>query len=435
MKLLIISYIYAPDRSPRAYRWAAIAEHWAQQGHHVDVLSGWKNGDAPHETMGGVRVWRVGNGLMEGLRGLLGQRSHGSAEIAQPRAAKGNGARRMLLRFAKGLYDATWKRLYWPDYSCLWFFPARKRALELCRTEGYDAVITVSHPFTGHLVGLAIKAAFAKLRWITDIGDPFSLLHEIPLNNAALYRRLNHRAEARILEYADAVAVTVESCRSAYADAFPGSEVKTVVVPPLLSLPPVEIDASSTLLGPGQHLVFVGTLYKSLRNPEPLLRLFAALLRTSENLHLHFFGPVNDCAHCFDDYNQLLGKNLHLHGTVPRAEAAQAMAEANLLVNIGNSTAHQLPSKIVEYVSMRRPILNLVCTAGDTSIPFLAEYPAAVSVVMEPNAPQKTDVAKVLALINTPPTIDGPSVAAFLGRYRLENIADSYLALAGGKWT
>ena len=33
-------------------------------------------------------------------------------------------------------------------------------------------------------------------RCVTDIGDPFSLLDEIPLNNPALYRGLNRRAEA-----------------------------------------------------------------------------------------------------------------------------------------------------------------------------------------------------------------------------------------------
>src|SRR5262249_42877736 len=63
--ILIVSYIYAPDHSPRAYRWSAIAEHWAAQGRRVEVIAGWKSGDARREDRSGVTVHRVGGGLVE----------------------------------------------------------------------------------------------------------------------------------------------------------------------------------------------------------------------------------------------------------------------------------------------------------------------------------------------------------------------------------
>lgn len=436
MRILIVSYVYAPDRSPRAYRWTAIAEYWAEQGHSVTVVSGWKHGDPRRELLNDVTVWRVGNALGERLRGFLGQRSHGTAPAPQTNTRP--TTRSFLGRMTKRLYDLTWKRLYWPDYACLWFFSAQRQARTLCATQSYDAVISVSHPFTGHMVGLSLKHAYPHLPWLADVGDPFSLLVEIPLNNYRLYRALNRWAEAKVLKHADKIAVTVQACRDAYQTVFPGSADKTTIIPPLFSLPPIPAGQPSPLLDkPGFHLVFLGTLYQSLRNPTPLLALFATLLQNRNDLHLHFLGAINDCDECFAPYAAELGKHIHLHGMVPRDQAALCMANASVLVNIGNATTHQLPSKLVEYVSTGRPILNLVTTDQDTSIPFLAEYPAALSLTLppsqadlEPDDSGKNHQApeRLLDLITTPPAVDPVWVRAFLDRFTVNKLADQYLS-------
>src|SRR5262249_55086558 len=154
--------------------------------------------------------------------------------------------------------------LYWPDYAFHWYPAARAKAHALEAAVAYDAVISVSHPFTPHLVGLAGKRRRPARRWVVDVGDPFSLLAEIPLNNRALYGALTRRAEAAVLRAADAVAVTVERCRADYEAAFPESRGKFAVIPPLLSLP-ARGEARSFAFEPsGVHLACVGTLYRAL---------------------------------------------------------------------------------------------------------------------------------------------------------------------------
>jgi hypothetical protein len=111
MNLLIVSYVYAPDRSPRAYRWTALAEHWSGQGHRIDVISGWKQGDSRLERRGGVAIHRVGGGMIERLRALLGQTSHRAAAMPKPTDAR----RGMPSRAANLIYSATLKKLFWPD--------------------------------------------------------------------------------------------------------------------------------------------------------------------------------------------------------------------------------------------------------------------------------------------------------------------------------
>lgn len=426
MKLLIISYIYAPDTSPRAFRWSAIAEHLARQGHRIDVVTSWKRGDRHRENRNGVAVYRIG-GSVEQLRSLFSESSHRgplmTTENEMPRS--------IWKRAAKRLYQVTLRQLFWPDYAFHWYGAAARIAKKLGRSAGYDAVISVSHPFTGHLVGLAVKRAAPGLRWVADIGDPFSLLDEIAINNNRLYRNLNRRGEAAILSRCDAVAVTVERCRQDYLDAFSLPPEKISVIPPLLSLPPPAETEDPIDFGPdGVHLVFSGTLYHALRNPEALLALFGELRRRRSDLHLHFYGCVNDCAEAFARLGPEAESGIHLHGQVPRSTVMAAMRAADILVNIGNSTAHQLPSKLVEYAAMGRPIFNLAVNPSDSAAAFLAGYPSALTILGAGAARDEALIAQILAFIVAPPAINPHSVAAFLAPYGIGPVADSYLRLA-----
>lgn len=91
-------------------------------------------------------------------------------------------------------------------------------------------------------------------------------------------------------------------------------------------------------------------------------------------LELHFYGVLNDCKPCFDPYGDLLGSKIFIHGLVPRAEAVRAMQEATVLVNFGNSTAYQLPSKVVEYVMLGKPVLNVTKLDSDSSRNFFSDF-------------------------------------------------------------
>jgi hypothetical protein len=312
----------------------------------------------------------------------------------------GIAARRSLL---KAVYDRTLRRVMWPDYAFDWYLPALRRA----RSLGADRLVTVSHPFTPHLVGLGLRPR----RWVADIGDPFSLLAETPLNNAALFAGLNRRAEGRVLARADAVAVTVVTAREAYAAAFPESAAKSSVVPPLLSLP--EPASINPLEAGGAHLVFVGTLYRALRNPAPLLALFAEMRRRRPDLTLHFFGELHDCRDLFAPSPE----GVRLHGAVPREVAAAAMRHATALVNIGNATPHQVPSKLVEYVAAGRPIINLAGSPADTSAAFLAGHPATHIA---------RDAAEVLRFLDEAPPVPADWTERFLAPYRLDAVARAY---------
>lgn len=429
MNLLIITHSYAPDRTPRAFRWSAIAEYWVAKGDRIDVVATGRDGDPALVVRNGVNVHRVGEGAMGKLRRLFGGKrttpGAGRGFIATSRASA-----------AKVLYDATWRRVYWPDHAMLWYLPALAEAKRLCRTHPYDGMITVSHPFTGHLVGLSLKREFPELRWIADIGDPFSLDGSVPFNNPALYRGLNKRVDAKVYQRSDAVSVTVEGCRAALASAFPVSAGKTQVIPPLLSLTP-SCDATDTPLGKNGtiDLVYLGVLYADIRPPDALLALFAAMHARNDSLRLHFFGDIQDCGDAFARYRPLMNTAIFVHGAVPHETAGAIMSKADVLVNIGNDTPFQLPSKLVEYASAGRPILNIGRANLDTAADLLRGYPAALSIVCRDGTPADTQVEQALDFVLAPPAIGSDILEDLVSQFRVERIADAYARLLGGDGT
>ena len=429
MRLLIICYCYPPDPGPRAYRWSAIAELWAGMGHEVHVVSGWKLGALEDELLQGVHVHRVGGAFSENLR-LWIERRRGGAKTDGPRREEFLGGERFSgwARIAKIIHDATWKKVYWPDSTCLWFFAARKMALRLATETEFNAVISTSTPYTGHLVGRAVKAARGGIHWMVDIGDPF-WFGKPALNNSRLHAKRNLRSEQKILELCDSATVTVASCKRIYEEAFSGIAGKIAVVPPLFSGDGGM--ATRPALSEKKKLVFTGSLYRDIRNPDFLLRLLGAIIEKFPQVEAHFYGRVNDCAECFAPYETLKGTNLFLHGQVARDVALKATFEADVLINIGNDTNFQLPSKLVDYAASGLPIVNIVSVADDSSVDFLNQYPAAITFQETLQGPKPKDIERLIGFIASPPQVTPQMIDAFMTPYRLGAIEQQYRALIG----
>jgi glycosyltransferase involved in cell wall biosynthesis len=213
---------------------------------------------------------------------------------------------------------------------------------------------------------------------------------------------------------------------------FPRYAHKYVVIPPLVSLPEKTPDLPNPFQSAHEkplRLVFVGSLYRKIRNPAFLLRLFNALARKAgnEGLELHIVGTLHDTAHLFRPYGLFLGRQLFLHGLRPREEAAAMLQHADVLINIGNDTPYQLPSKVVEYAATGKPILNFIKTRQDSAMAFFKDYPAVLNVLETGNFDNiQTQVNDFLA--HLPKKVSAPHIRAMLAPYELKAVADAYLA-------
>jgi len=337
------------------------------------------------------------------------------------RASAGQVGSNPIKAAARALYRTFLRPHQWPDYAASWLKSAETVAGSLDRP---DIMITVSHPHSSHLVGLTVRKKFPGTRWIVDIGDPFSFLTETPMNDLSRFGERNVQSEAEVLAAADAVTVTCEPCREEYARQFPEAAGKLKVIGPML--PPIEFPNRRRSHDPKRvDWVFAGRFYPKIRTPDSLLKLFAAVRKSdSEREHsLHLYGDANG----FEGLVESPPPGVFWNGMVSREIALQALADADLLVHLGNTTRYQLPSKAVEYAMAMRPILNLSPQPDDLSAEFFRPLPWTLSVVAdEPDFPSQA-FRRLLDFLNSSAIEPLPEAAiAFLAPFSVSSVKRQY---------
>lgn len=420
MRLLVITYSYFPDLTPRAFRWRAVAEQLSKQGHEVHILCASLGSDA---VMNGVIVHRVLDRFVQGF-------TRTTPSDAVP-TRSGNAVVGYFKKTLRRFVRAVWRFIYWPDFACGWIVPAVKALRELQVKEQFDWIISSSHPFSGHLVTLLGRNAKVDTKWLVDISDPYCLMHQPSPYNRLLYGGLSKLVEGRVIASADALSMTTDSTLGIYEAAFPGCKNKTRVIGPLMSLPvtPPRLRKSDGVL----RLVYIGTLYRRLRSPSFLLACTQTLKQAYPNmpLELHFYGALNDCGDQLASYTEAASPFVFAHGMVNRVAVQQAMVDADVLVNIGNDSEAQLASKVVEYMAVGRPILNIISIEKDTSVAALEDYPSVLTIRRTGGKPSPQLVDCLHRFLTNLPAVDARIPSLVRERYSPANITYQYESLLG----
>lgn len=354
-KILIVSYTFYPDNNPRSLRWQSLGAQFIEQGYEVHVLT-YQNSQKE-----GFKIFGQRNIVYQGTRSI-------EKSVKEVLNLKNS------VQIFKKKIRKIFKYFIWPDFSAGWLPWAICKLSLICRQHTYERVISSSHPMSGHVPVLLLKKmGFLKsTQWIVDIGDPFGLIKFHNLNNQFLYQKLNYKFEEAVCKTANLICVTTKQTRDLYIDGYKLAKEKVVIAPPVLSFD-LEVDRSSynpysTVI----NFIFAGTLYKEIRNPKIVLE-FAEYLefKYPARYNFHFFGVLGDCA----EYFKSIGPNIHIYGLVDRLKLAPYFNHSNAIINIGNTSKYQLPSKIIEAIASKKFIFNFCFTADDTSADFLTDYP------------------------------------------------------------
>lgn len=117
-------------------------------------------------------------------------------------------------------------------------------------------------------------------------------------------------------------------------------------------------------------VLYEGTLYSSFRSPLYLLQVFQRLNQV--RLQLHFFSG-GDCELMIESYCD--GEKIFQHGLVSQNRLLEWEKKANILVNIGNKNMNSLPSKLITYMSLGKPIIHISNSDNDMCLKYLEKYP------------------------------------------------------------
>lgn len=369
MRILLIAYEFPPSPSPQSLRWAYLSRELARLGHEVHVIAP----DLPAGPGGlpplppGVVVHRCFAGPLMGLLAWRDRRASRPAVVsvlpAEEAQTAGDEAARADTAPAAESARLNWKgRLFervkkavtrggmFPDSRAEWNPWARLNLRRLCAELRPDALIASHEPASTIQLGLAV-ARRMRMPLIADMGDPI-LAPYTPVQ----WRKRAFDLEAETCERAAHITVTCEQARQLLHERHglplsrctvvtQGFDAECAVAPPHPSEGPLV-------------LLYTGSFY-SFRRSDALLAAVAAV----PGLRLDIASVV------VPDHvaaaAEAAPERIRLLGFLRHAEVLQRQRASDLLVNISNADAVQVPGKLYEYLGAGRPILHL----GDGSDP------------------------------------------------------------------
>lgn len=376
LNILIISYSYDPALTPRAIRWTTLYNQFLSRGHNVQVIS--SNSSLQERALPNKDIHYVGMSfkkLTQSAKNTLN--SENTPQLSS-----------IFLLLKKSIYKLLSKThaliikpFRWPDFAWPFIFFGFMRARKLTKRNKYDLIVTVSHPFSCHIIGVFIKYLNPDLKWIADNGDPFALMEKPQVNNFFLYKRLNLFVESKVVDMCDYFAVTTHNTKKLYESSLRFDAKKIKVIGPLLSnqaLRAFENKVNPNIRNEVLKFNFFGTLYSTIRNPSYLINVLELLSnRLQETIEINFYGETNDFVYksiCKDNFR------VTFHGVLGREEVLEKINTSGILLNIGNANKYQLPSKLVEYIASGNPIINFASIPEDSSSLFLSEFHETLSI-------------------------------------------------------
>ena len=423
VKVLIISYDFFPEGKPNTYRWFNIAKKWQNEGAEVFVISANKNQFSSFEEVEGVKIYRT-------TEYFIGNLKYKYRNVAQAHEKTNSFSLSSFFKKAlRFIYDYTWSKLYWPDYSFLWCFSTIPLASKIIKEHKIEKLITVSWFFSAHLIGYNLKKKYKSVFWLADTIDTFSINGNI--NNLFLYKKLNHFYEKKVFLKADVNTVLTDRIKDKYISIFPEAVNKIEVINNIFI--PVEFDYNKIDINNTNVIkfVFLGTLVENVRSPKLLLKFFDSLIKKNPNFlfELNFYGEYSNCLKHFYDYPHLLNKSIFLKGFIDRDKVNDVIKNTDLLLNIGNVNEYQEPSKLIEYMYSGKKILNISSIDADTSAVLLRNYPLAYNVF-----PDEIDNDKILDkvfdfIIKEEKQINRETLNIILNDYFLDTISEKYFNL------
>jgi len=265
---------------------------------------------------------------------------------------------------------APWLRDY-PDTKRVWVGRATRAALDVASAGEVAGLITFAQPWSDHLVGLRVRRA-VKLPWVAHFSDPWADSPYATPRQRSIWSRM----EQDVIREASAVVFVTEETADLTMSKYPDAwRTKVAVVPH--GFDPTIAPAAPRAHDPRRplRLVHTGRFYAGVRTPVALLRALAELNRresTTGALDVTFVGPHTTE---FEREAAALGvaSFVRFRGRVPPAEAAAIAADADVLLVIDAPSAVGavtgvpsvfLPSKLVDYLPFRKPILGITPDAG-----------------------------------------------------------------------
>lgn len=331
MKILIVSGFFYPQNTPRAFRTTELAKEFARLGHDVRVYFPQSNFDYSKFKKENPNI------QICFIPPIGGETPTG-------------GMRYKIWRVANMLIS----------YPSIKYYKILKNVLK--GEKNYDLLVSVAVPHPIHWgIGRIYNSRKIAKTWIADCGDPY-MLCKTDSHNAPGYMRYFEDLWCKKCDY---ISVPTETSYTGY---YPEYHNKIKVIPQGFNFE----DTKTPKYIPNKipTFIFAGVFIKGKRDPQKLMEYLCSIDKPFR------FIVYGSNAHQFmDAYTDKLGDKLVIHNPIARNLLIPEMAKADFLLNIGNGTKVQTPSKLIDYTLAKRPVLTI--ETNDIKEDVLTEFLAA----------------------------------------------------------
>lgn len=254
-----------------------------------------------------------------------------------------------------------------PDLNVLYMNKAIHVLQKLCKSNQYNCVISSLGGRTAVKLGLYIKKQ-TGLKWISVYMDPPVKFNYIYHNNKPYYSKCLKQDE-EILEECDKILFEENIYNKMMTDRFCNKYVK-IGIPLIVKRQTCENEKDAYRV----KIAYFGALSITMRNPKYTIEFFSKF----NFLQLDFYGDKTTES-LVDKYKT---SNIRYCGNVSHEQIGKYIEKYDYLLNIGNANFVQIPSKIYDYMTYRKPIINIV-KKGDPTIKIIKDYKYGISLIEE----------------------------------------------------
>lgn len=234
-----------------------------------------------------------------------------------------------------------------------------KKSLEIIESEKIDTVFSVCRRFYTHRIALKITKK-RDIKWFQFWVDPYSNRKE----SGFIWKRGALRTEKKFLEAASRIYALPEVFVNNENIVHFKDKLVTFEIPYLVNR---EVMATT------KHIIFAGGFIKHVREPRPVLDILLSICESIDpEIQFHFYVQRKEE---LQSYSEKSHGKICFHDYVGHEALYKLLSNSFMLLNIGNAGSIQMPSKTVEYVSFRKPLLFFYKDKNDPSLRYLESYP------------------------------------------------------------
>ena len=240
-----------------------------------------------------------------------------------------------------------------------WIFFATREGKKILKKESIDIIISRSSPIVSHLVALRLKS-LSRLYWIACFSDPWTQSSYYFSSNK-LVKKIDEYLERKVMLGADKIVVTTEQTKRLFLEKYK-IENKIEVIPN--SYDPIELPIKTNKQKESKIVITHAGNFYGPRSPEPFLRalkLLSSEMDVDKKIKVKLIGRTKGTKTLVAKYN--LNNVVQLIDTLPRKDALDHLFDSDILLLIDAPSEREsvfLPSKLIEYINIKKPILAIV---------------------------------------------------------------------------